>query len=274
MKKVYTWAAQPARRSVTIADLQAAKGKRKFTQVTTNSAAEAAAAKAAGIDMIIANSQNVDQVRAGDNSLFLTASIGLPDYPLPHDILREAFRVLALGADAVMTARNMDVVEMLAREEIPVMGHLGLVPRRSTWAGGLRAIGKTAEEALELFHRFKRLEDAGAVLVEAEVIPGDIMGEISARSKLITVSLGSGRDADVVYLFAADICGESENRPRHARAFGNLAKYYRLIEEERITAFTKFREAANAGDFPSNKETVSIDRAELEAFKEQLARET
>lgn len=273
MRRVYTWAARPAERTVTVADLQAGKGKRKFTQVTANTADEAAAARAAGIDMIIANSVNVAEVRRGDNTLFLTAAITIPDFPLPDDIMREAFRCLALGADAVMTARSMDVVAMLAREEIPVMGHLGLVPRKSTWVGGLRAVGRGADEALELYRKFKRLEEAGAVLVEAEVIPGDVMAAISERTSVITVSLGSGRGGDVMYLFANDICGETENPPRHARAFGDLAKYVRLIEEERVAAFTRFREASDAGDFPNDRETAAIDPKELETFLEKLERE-
>ena len=45
--------------------------------------------------------------------------------------------------------------------------------------GGLRAFGKTCDEAFELFQRFRRLEEAGAFSVEAEVIPGKVMGEIS-----------------------------------------------------------------------------------------------
>ena len=46
-----------------------------------------------------------------------------------------------------MTARSMSIVSLLANEDIPVMGHLGLVPRKSTWVGGLRAVGKNADEA-------------------------------------------------------------------------------------------------------------------------------
>lgn len=88
MKKIYTCAAMSAKRSVTVADLQAGKG---------------------------------------NNTLFLTAAIGLPNSPTESDILREAFRVLALGADAVMTARGMDIVSMPAKEDIPVMGHPGPV---------------------------------------------------------------------------------------------------------------------------------------------------
>ena len=270
MRNIYTWAAKPARRNLTVADLRAGKGKRKFTQVTVNTAEEAAAAAAAGIDMIIGNAHNVAEVRGANDTLFLTAALGLPAYPTEADVLRGAFGALELGADAVMTARSMSVVSMLAKEEIPVMGHLGLVPRKSTWVGGLRAIGKTADEAFELYQRFRRLEDAGAVLVEAEVIPGPVMAEISRRSGLITVSLGSGAGADVMYLFMEDICGEKEWAPRHARAYGDLHQLRRQIEEERIAALTAFRTDAMDGNFPSAKETPDIDADELARFVNRL----
>ena len=147
MKNVYTWAAKPAKRSTTVGDLKAAKGKRKFTQVTANSIEEAAAAEKAGFDMIIANAKNIIPVREGSKNLFLTAALVLNEFVTADDIMRGAFKALENGADAVMTPRSMDIVEMLAKEDVPVMGHLGLVPRKSTWIGGLRAVGKTADEA-------------------------------------------------------------------------------------------------------------------------------
>ena len=266
MKRVYTWAAKPAERTVTVADLRAQKNKRKWTQVTANTAEEAAAAEEAGFDMIICNSMNADRVREGSSTLFLTASMGIPDFPTETDILREAFRVLAIGADAVMTARSFDIVRALAREDIPVMGHLGLVPRKSTWTGGLRAIGATGAEAFELYKKFKRLEDAGGTLVEAEVIPAAVMAEISRRSGLITVSLGSGHRGDVDYLFMEDICGDSENPPRHARAFGNLRALREQMHAERVAALQAFRKAAAAGQFPGEAESVGIDPTEVECL--------
>ena len=51
MKNIYTWAAKPAKRTLTVADLKSAKGKRKFTQVTANSVEEADAAEKAGFDI-------------------------------------------------------------------------------------------------------------------------------------------------------------------------------------------------------------------------------
>ena len=200
--------------------------------------------------MIICNCLNVERVRAGDNTLFLTAAIPFPNYATTDDVVREAFRALECGADAVMTARSMLVVETLAREEVPVMGHLGLVPRKSTWTDGLRAIGKTADEAFDLFKRFKDLENAGAAMVEAEVITKEVMEEISKRSGLITVSLGSGGGADVIYLFMEDICGDSPNTPRHGRKYANLAALREKIKEERIRALKEFKKDAMSGDFP------------------------
>lgn len=271
MRKVFAWGGvQPSHRTLTVADLRAGKGTKKFTQVTTNTTDEAAAAGKAGLDMMICNSVNVEAVRVGNDTLFLTAAVALPNFPTPDDVLREAFRAMANGADAIMTQRSLDIVSMLAREDIPVMGHLGLVPRKSTWVGGLRAVGKTAAEAFDLHERFRRLEEAGACLVEAEVIPDRVMAEISARSGLITVSLGSGRGADVMYLFMEDICGEKETRPRHARVFGNLRRLHRQISDERLVALSAFREAAMSGDFPGNKETVSIDESEFSEFVRRL----
>ena len=161
MKNVYTWTAQPAQRTVTIAGMQAEKGHRKWTQVTANTPDEAEAAGITGVDMMLCNIANVKTVRSGNDKLFLTAAMPFPDFATKDDILRASIGALGEGADAVMTARSMDVVEMLAREDIPVMGHLGLVPRKSTWTDGLRAVGKTADEACHLFRQFKALEDAG-----------------------------------------------------------------------------------------------------------------
>ena len=272
MKSFYTWTAQPAVRSTSIAELQAKKGKLKSVQVTANTAEEAAAAAQADFDMIICNSKNVEAVRAGDNTRFLTASIPLPDFATTDDILREAFRALGAGADAIMTARSMDVVAALAKEDIPVMGHLGLVPRKSTWTGGLRAVGKTAEEAVSLYQAFKRLEEAGGVMVEAEVIPANIMAEISKRTSIITVSLGSGQGGDVDYLFMEDMVGDTAQPPRHARAFGRLRALREEMEAERVRALTAFKQAVAASEFPGPEQSIFVGDDVVDSFIKQLDR--
>lgn len=270
MKRIYDWDAKFSLRNYTAADLRALKGKRKLTQTTANSIEEAAAARDAGIDLIMGNAQNTAAVRQGAPDMFFTAAIGLPDFPTEKGVLTAAFAAMKEGADSIYTARGPHIVEMLAREEIPVMCHLGLVPRKSTWRGGLRAIGKTAEEAFELWQAFQTMENAGAFSVEAEVIVAEVLEEISRRTSLLTSSLGSGSGADIIYLFQNDICGEQPEGPRHAHAFGNIYALQEEIKAERRRALTGFRMAVQEEQYPAASNQISMDTQEREAFLNRL----
>lgn len=267
---IYTWDAKPAQRNFTIASIRACKGKCKLTQTTANTDEEASAVRDAGIDLIMVNAPNAKIVRESAHDIFMTVTLALPDYPTQNDVLKAAFQAMKEGADSIYTARGPHIVEMLAKEDIPVMCHLGLVPRKSTWHGGLRAIGRTGDEAIHLWQQFKTMENAGAFSVEAEVIPARIMEEISKRTSLITMSLGSGYGGDVIYLFQNDICGEESKRPRHARAFGNLHKLYQEIAYQRRTALKDFCHAIKEQDFPNNYEIAHIDDNELDIFLDYL----
>ena len=146
------------------------------------------------------------------------------------------------------------------------MGHLGFVPKKSTLYGGVRAVGRTSPEALALWRKFQDLEGAGAFAVECELIPAEVLREIHARTGLACVSLGSGPHADVQFLFQDDICGESARRPRHARAYADLAALHRQIDAERVRALTEFRADVRSGGFPSDAESSRIEADELADF--------
>ncbi|MEM0946197.1 MAG: 3-methyl-2-oxobutanoate hydroxymethyltransferase [Pseudomonadota bacterium] len=270
MKRIYDWDARFQHRNLTAADLRAMKGKKKLVQTTANTAEEAAAARDAGIDLIMGNAQNTAAVREGAPDLFFTAALGLPDYPTETAVLEAAFAAMKAGADSVYTARGPHIVELLAREDIPVMCHLGLVPRKSTWKGGLRAIGKTAVEAKALWADFRRMEDAGAFSVEAEVICANVMAEITKRTRLITSSLGSGDGADIIYMFQNDICGEHQSIPRHARAFGDLYALEKQKQAERRAALHAYAGAARSGSYPGPAEQARSEADEMSMFLDLL----
>ena len=271
MKKLYTWGGKFSDRNLTVSDLIENKGKTKFIQTTATDSSEASAAKEAGIDMLLCKSPIINEIRKGAPDIFLTATIDLALFPTENEVLHEAFRAMSAGADQIYTARGPHIVEMLSKEEIPVMCHLGLVPRKSSWKGGLRAIGKNADEAYKLFNDFKTMESAGAFSVECEIILEEIMIEISKKTTLITSSLGSGLSGDIMYLFQNDICGEHESVPRHARAFGNLLKLKNEIYKERVNSLKSFKVAVESQTFPQRKELVNINQKELEKFKKLIS---
>jgi 3-methyl-2-oxobutanoate hydroxymethyltransferase len=263
MPRIFDFGGRDVQRSQTVAGLRALKGTgRHAAQVTAETADEAAAAEAAGIEMVVCRAASVPRVREGSKAVFVTAALGFADAITAEEILRTAFGAIVAGADAVLCSRGHETVRKLANEQIPVMGHLGFVPRKSTWVGSVRTVGKTAKEAIELWDRFRRLEDAGAFAVECEIIAAPAMAEINRRTGLVTVSLGSGPDADVQFLFTSDIAGESARLPRHARAWGNLARLHDQIRRERVEALSAYRAAVADGSYPAERETGGMDESE------------
>lgn len=270
MKNVFTYGERAERRNTTVADLRACKGVRKLTQTNPGTTEEAAAAVEAGFDILICCDHQYEAVRAGAPETFLTAALMLTDHPTDLDSIRAAMKYMEAGADAIYTPRRHELVKMLADEGIPVMGHLGLVPRKCTWVGGLRAVGKTAQEAQELYDQFRSLEDAGAWAVEVEVVPEEVLAEINERTSLITVSLGAGAAGDVQYLFACDIVGESEHPPRHGKSYGNLRALREEMQRQRVKAMSAFVGEATTGAFPTAEQSVSMNPEELKKFRELL----
>jgi 3-methyl-2-oxobutanoate hydroxymethyltransferase len=271
MRRILDYTGRQADRTVTVADLVALRHEeRQLAQVTAGTAEEAAAAESAAIEMVVCMSSSVSAVREGSSRVFVTSAIDFTGAITVDELLGVAFESLSAGADAVITARRLDVVRRLADEDIPVMGHLGFVPKKSTLYGGIRAVGKTAEEAAQLWNRFQQLENAGAFAVECELIPAAVMAEINARTGMTTISLGSGPDADVMFVFSSDICGESERIPRHARAYADLAALHRQIDEERVRALSAFRADVADGSFPDDSEIAHVDENELAKFIDLL----
>lgn len=159
----------------------------------------------------------------------------------------------------------------LREEGIPVCGHVGLIPSKATWTGGFRAVGKTADSALEIWRQVKALEEAGAFAAEIEVVPGEIAGAISQRTSLLMLSMGAGTGCDAQYLFAEDVLGQNRGHyPRHAKVYRDFAAEFERLQQERISAFREYAEDVRSGAYPEKVHLVGIVPAELEEFLSRI----
>lgn len=257
------------RKKYTVRDLQLLKGKRCLTHIHVKSPQEAAAAEEAGVDLMSCSFDSPEAqarlpalVAAAPNS-FLSAATphGLAS---PEEAIRVAFRALEIGAGSVYCSASPFIIEAMARERIPVVGHLGLVPRHVTWTG-YRAIGRTVAEALTLHRRMKELEDAGAYAAELEVVPHNLARFLSSQTKMLLMSLGSGTGCDTQFLFSDDILGDYDERlPRHAKAYRNFAAEYQRLQQERIGAFREYIADVKDGRFPERGHLVEMEGTLLE----------
>jgi 3-methyl-2-oxobutanoate hydroxymethyltransferase len=261
------------RKPLTVAEMKARKGRGQLTMLRIFTLDEAAAAEAAGIDVVSLPPElltHPDYRKAGPGLFSMTGRTHL-EAGTAEDYLRFAGDMMQSGADAIYCSGSLKTVEYLAREYIPVVGHVGLVPSRATWTGGFRAVGKTAEQALALYHECRAYQEAGAFAVEIEVVPAEVATEISARLDLLLWSMGAGAGCDAQYLFAMDILGDhTGHMPRHSKVYRNFAAEYARLQQERIAAFTEFRQDVESGAFPEDRHILHMDPGALAAFRAGL----
>lgn len=257
----------------TVADLRSLKGQKQLTMLRYFSLDEAAAAEAAGVDIASVPPEVLFDPRyreVAPNVFSMTGQTHL-EAGTKEDYLHWSGDAIERGADALYCSGSLDTIEYLAGEYIPIVGHVGLVPARATWTGGFRAVGKTADSAMQLFEEVKAYENAGAFAVELEVVPEEVATEISKRVKILVWSMGAGAGCDAQYLFSNDILGYTEGHiPRHSKIYRDFRAEYDRLQMERVAAFREFVADVESGAFPEANQLVRMDSAELEDFKSRL----
>ena len=272
LKRVMSLGGAYGTRNYTIKDLRDCKGKRTLVETLPFSTEEAAAAEEAGIDtMKVRFDPNQPElaanIRQAASNTFMAFSVPLVAAASEVEAVRLGYQAMSLGADAIMCQWSPKFISAAADAGIPIQGHAGLVPRKSTWTGGLRAVGKVLDEAVWVYNEIKTLEEAGAYAVEVEVIPEQLLSEISKRTTLITSSIGGGSGGDIQFLFADDILGNNAPPyPRHSKQYRNLFKMRQDMQLERIEGFKEFISEVQNGKFPEKKHIIEAPSGLIEDF--------
>jgi 3-methyl-2-oxobutanoate hydroxymethyltransferase len=262
-----------SRKRPTIADLRAMKGKRQLTMLRVLTMDEAEAAERAGVDIVSVPPELVlnPQYRDAAPSLFTMPGDNFYEIGTADDFVRWAFRLYKASADAVYCSAGFATVKRMADDNIPVIGHVGLIPSRATWTGGFKAVGKTADSAMQIFEAVKQYEAAGAVGAEIEVVPVEVAKAISERTSLIMLSMGAGTGCDAQYLFADDILGQNRGHmPRHSKVYRNFAAEYDRLQAERVAAFSEYVADVNSLAYPEDKHVVHMDPDQLGLFMKRV----
>ena len=263
-------------RNYTVKGLRDQKGKRVLVETLPFSPEEATAAEEAGIDTMKvrfdpAQPEQAAAIRKAAPNTFMAFSVPLVAAASSEAAVRLGYDAMKLGADAIMCQWSPRFIEAAAEAGIPVQGHAGLVPRKSTWTGGLRAVGKTLDEAMWIYEEIKTLERAGAYAVEVEVVPEDLLAEISKRTTLITSSIGGGGGGDIQFLFAEDILGNNPPPyPRHSKQYRNMYKMKEEMQRERVAGFKEFIDDVRNKTFPAPEHIVKAPENLIAEFLDKI----
>ena len=256
----------------TVADIRAMKARgQKISMVYVTTLEEAAAATAAGINMLSIEGRFFSpEMREAAGRCFV--QVGLPYGPhgklaTAADYLRAAFHFWKMGGDCFYCAASLDIQKALCDNAVPIVAHVGLIPSQNTWTGGFKAVGKTAQSAKAVWDHVKRLESIGAFGAELEVVPDRVAKFITENTSLIMLGMGAGPWADAQYLFAEDILGYNPgHKPRHSKTYRNFRAEYDRLQQERISAFKELIADIQAGTYPEPNHVVAIKDDEFNAF--------
>jgi 3-methyl-2-oxobutanoate hydroxymethyltransferase len=263
-------------RNYTVKDLRDCKGKGVLVETLPFSPEEAIAAEVAGIDTMKVRFDPTQpelaaNIRVAAPNTFMAFSVPLLAAASETEAVRLGYQAMSIGADAIMCQWSPKFVAAAADAGIPIQGHAGLVPRKSTWTGGLRAVGKTLDEAIWVYNEIKALEKAGAYAVEVEVIPEQLLVEISKRTSLLTSSIGGGSGGDIQFLFAEDILGNNPPPyPRHSKQYRNIFKMKQAMQAERISGFKEFINDVQLGKFPEKQHIIEAPKGLIDSFLNKI----
>ena len=271
------------KKKITVKDLQNFKGKKQLTLILVKNKEEALAAEKVGIEMVgtgaagkytnphdHATFEEVLQIRQSAPNAFM--HYGAPDtlWPTLDKAKKLAFKMLEYDFD-MFYCHRIEILKSLYKEGVPCLGHVGLIPQRTTWTGGFRAVGKTSSDAMKVYEDCLKFQDAGAVAIEMECVPHKVASAISKKINTTILSLGSGSGCDVQYLFACDILGTTKGKiPRHAKKYRDFQKEFDRLQRERENAFQEFYHDVQTGAFPEKKNIVEINQKELDTFLNNL----
>lgn len=259
----------------------------RIAMVTAYDAPSARLAEAAGMDLLLCGDSAAMTVLGHDATLPVTVDemlmltravtrgarrpIVVADMPFgsfqvsDQAAIAAAVRFVKEGAaDAVKlegAGPTLSRVRAIVDAGIPVMGHVGLTPQSAMLLGGLKAQGRTSEQAHRFCEEAVALERAGCFAVVVEAVPPPVAARMTEALTIPTIGIGAGASCDGQVLVWHDLLGLSAGHvPRFVKQYADLSG--RIVE-----ALEAYVADVRSGRFPAEQHTYAMPAEERERFK-------
>lgn len=198
---------------------------------------------------------HLQAVGRGLRHAFLMADMPFMSYTNPQQALVNSVRLMQEGGAVMIKLEGgkgqVEIVEHLARHDIPVCAHLGLKPQSVHKIGGFKVQGREPDEAGEIVDAAKRLHDAGADIVLLECVPNEVGKVITDTLAVPVIGIGAGPHVDGQILVLYDILDITQGRtPRFVRNF-------QKGHESPLAALQAYVSAVKDRDYPAAEHCFS-----------------
>ena len=218
----------------------------KITMITAYDYPSAKFADEAGIDIILIGDSLANVVQGATHTLKVTLeeskyhtrivsyatknAMIIGDMPFgsyqvsDEQAIENAIRYIKEGdAHAVKLEGGAHVahtIKALVNAQIPVQAHIGLTPQSIHIFGGY----KVQREEERLIEDALKVQDAGAMSLVLECIPGNIAAKITEKLDIPTIGIGAGVNCDGQVLVWHDLLGiNDEFEPKFIKRFAHIA---------------------------------------------------
>ena len=196
------------------------------------------------LDMIIEHSKSV---RQGVKKSLMVVDMPYNTYRNPKEALTNAKKIISkTKCDAVKLEggkKIIQIIKILIKNKIPVMGHLGVLPQSAT---NFRFKGKETSERKIILRDSKLLEEAGAFSMVLECVESSLAKEITKTIKVPTIGIGASIHCDGQVLVTDDLIGLSKIKVRFIKRYLNM-------EKQINNAVLKYKLEVSQKKFPAKK---------------------
>ena len=173
---------------------------------------------------------------------------------MPHNTYRNSKEALK-NAKFIMKKTKCDGVKLeggkkiinsvktLVKNNIPVMGHIGVLPQSDK---SFKFKGKKKSEKEKIMRDAKLLEEAGAFSIVLECIETSLAKLVTKSISVPTIGIGASNNCDGQILVFDDLIGLNPIKVRFVKKYTNINK-------EISKAVSKYSSEVKARKFPSKK---------------------
>jgi 3-methyl-2-oxobutanoate hydroxymethyltransferase len=157
-------------------------------------------------------------VRQGAPNKFIIADLPFGTYASLESGLQNAFELFQKsGVEALKLEgahpSQLELIERLTQNGVPIMGHIGLTPQSVHEMGGYYVHGKDESSAELLLQQALNLQAAGAFAVVLECVFAPLAEKITEALTIPTIGIGSGEKTDGQVLVINDLLKNGPKAP-------------------------------------------------------------
>ncbi len=164
-------------------------------------------------------------VRMGIKKSLMVVDMPHNTYRNPKEALQNAKKIIIkTKCDAVKLEggkKIYNIVKALTKNNIPVMGHLGLLPQSDKT---FKFKGKKISERKKILNDAKLLEDAGVFSIVLECVETSLAKKITNEINIPTIGIGASNNCDGQILVLDDLIGLNPIDVRFVKKYGNIRK--------------------------------------------------